>query len=123
MHLIEKLMLIHNIWFFNYGLVHVTRISTLYQNKLLSKKSIFSRSTLYFQIKQIYQIKFSNKTNLSCREFYADYFKHSNFKTRFKIRFLLKIVKLYIVPLSLKIQKIKKRYIPNQNSMQIQKIM
>ena len=74
MHSIEKLMLIHNLWFLNYGLVHVTRILTFYQNKLLSKKSIFSRSTLYFQI---------NK-NLSYREFYADYFKPSKFKKRFK---------------------------------------
>ena len=37
MHSIEKLMLIHNLWFLNYGLVHVTRNLTFYQNKLLSK--------------------------------------------------------------------------------------
>ena len=78
MHSIEKVMLIHNLWFFNYGLVHVTRILTFNQNKLLSKKSIFFRSTLYFQINQ----------NLSFREFDADHFKPSTFKTRFQIRLL-----------------------------------
>ena len=77
MHSIEKLMLIHNLCILNFGLVQVTRILTFYQNKLLSKKSIFSRSTQYFQINQ----------NLSCREFYVYHFKYSNFKKRFKIRF------------------------------------
>ena len=76
MHSIEKLKLIHNLLFFNYRLVHITRILTFDQNKLLSKKSIFSRSTLYFQIIHY----------LSCRKFYAYHFKTSNFKKQFKIR-------------------------------------
>ena len=46
MHSIEQLMLIINLWFLNYGLE--TRILTFYQNKLLPKMPIFSRSTQYY---------------------------------------------------------------------------
>ena len=70
MNSIEQFMPINNLWFLKYGLVQVTRILTFYQNKLLSSKSIFSRSTQYFQINQ----------SLSCRESYSP--KNGTFRIR-----------------------------------------
>ena len=45
----EILIMIHNLWSLNYGLVHVKRILTIYQNKLLSKIQFFPDQLYIFK--------------------------------------------------------------------------
>ena len=75
-------MMINNLWFENYSLVYTTRISTFYQNELLSKKSIFTRKTQCFKI---------NHQSLSCTEFNDNHNNISNYKNWFKIKFCWKL--------------------------------